>query len=131
MVGTPAGAGGDDPLTRSIIGGAIAVHRALGPGLLESAYHRCLVRELTDLGHRVESEVELPLTYKGERIDCGYRIDLIVDRGAIIELKCAEAIKAIHEAQILTYMRLARISTGLLINFHVPMLHRGIKRFKL
>jgi GxxExxY protein len=131
VVGTTSVARTNDPLTRSIIGGAIEVHRALGPGLLESAYHRCLFRELSDRGHVVRSEVELPVTFKGERIDCAYRIDLLVDDAVIVELKCAEALKPIHEAQILTYLRLSRLSTGLLINFHVPVLHHGIKRFRL
>jgi GxxExxY protein len=115
-------------LTGQIIGAAIDVHRVLGPGLLESAYQACMCRELTlrDLSHR--TQVELPVHYKGVRIECGYRIDLVVNNRIVVELKSVEHLLAVHEAQLLTYLRLSGIKVGLLINFNVAILRRGILR---
>ncbi len=120
-----------DPLTRKIIGCAIEVHRALGPGLLESAYQRCLVHELASEGLSVEAELPLPVRYKEVRLDCGYRIDVLVEKTVLLELKSVDKIAAVHEAQLLTYMRLAAVGTGLLINFNVPRLVDGIRRYRL
>lgn len=120
-----------DELTGKVIGCAIEVHRNLGPGMLESAYEKSLSFELSanNLHHCVQKE--LPIKYKHIDLNCGYRIDLLVDNKLIIELKSVEKILPIHEAQLLTYMKLANISTGLLINFNVPLLKDGIKRFVL
>jgi GxxExxY protein len=118
-------------LTEKVIGCAIEVHRTLGPGLLESAYERCLVCELELSNIPFEIQVPLPLEYKGMSLDCGYRIDMLVDKRLLVELKSVEAILGIHEAQLLTYMKLARIQVGLLINFNVPILKEGLKRFIL
>ena len=120
-----------DPLTGAVIGCAIEVHRTLGPGLLESTYEQCLAREL-DLHHiSFKLQVPLPVEYKGVHLDCGYRIDLLVEDSLLLELKSVEGLRSIHQAQILTYLRLARVSTGLLINFNVEKLKNGIKRFKI
>ncbi len=118
-------------LSRVVIGAAIEVHAALGPGLLESTYQRCMRRELELRGIGYAAEVELPITYGGERLDCGYRIDLIVARCLIIEIKSVEKLMPIHEAQLLTYLRLARMSAGLLINFNVRILKLGLRRLNL
>jgi len=115
-------------LTERIIGAAIEVHRALGPGLLESAYQRCLKHELQSIGISLESEKPLPLNYKGIHLDCGYRIDLLVMGKVIVEVKSVEKLEKFHEAQLLTYLRLAGCTVGLLINFNVPVLKDGIKR---
>ena len=117
-----------DEITRRIIGAAIEVHRHLGPGLLESAYESCLVFELKQLGFAVEQQKPLPVTYKGMVLDCGYRLDLVVEDQVIIELKAVEQLTAIFEAQLLSYLRLTGKKVGLLINFHVPVLKNGIKR---
>lgn len=120
-----------DTLTQQVIGCAIDVHRGLGPGLLESAYEQCLAHELK-LNHiRFRTQQPLPITYKGIRLDCGYRLDLIVEDKLILELKSVEKLTGVHEAQILTYMKLAQIRTGLLINFNVARLVDGVKRFRL
>jgi len=115
-------------LTRDVIGAAMKVHSALGPGLLESAYEACLVYELTTRGLRVAQQVPLPVRYENVRLDAGYRIDLIVDDRLIIELKAVEQILPIHEAQLLSYLKLSGKNVGLLINFHVLRLKDGIKR---
>jgi len=115
-------------LTEAIIGAAIEVHRHLGPGLLESAYRRCLCRELALRGIRCRTEVALPLTYKGEILDCGYRIDILVEELVVIETKAVERVDKIHEAQLLTYLRLGGWKVGLIINFNVAVLKDGIKR---
>ena len=120
-----------DPLTHEIIGAAIEVHRELGPGLLESAYEQCLAFELGERDLEVERQVELPLEYKGMRLEEGYRVDLLVEQKVIVELKTVEAILPVHEAQLLSYMRLADKQVGLLMNFHVSKLRDGIKRFVL
>ena len=120
-----------DPLSNKVIGCAIEVHRELGPGSLESAYEQCLAAELSRIGIPFQVQVDLPLNYKGMQLDCGYRIDLLLDRQLIVELKSVEQLLKIHEAQILTYMRLAKVNVGLLMNFNVPVLKKGIKRFLL
>ena len=120
-----------DPLTEKVIGCAIEVHRALGPGLLESAYQQCLAHELKLRGIPFLAEHPIPVEYKGIRLDCGYRIDLLVEDRLILELKSVDAITGIHAAQLLTYMKMTGISTGLLINFNVCKLADGIQRFKL
>lgn len=118
-------------MSNKVIGCAIEVHRELGPGLLESAYEQCLAAELSRSGIPFQVQADLPVIYKGTRLDCGYRIDLLVDQRLIVELKSIEQLLKIHEAQILTYMRLAKVNVGLLMNFNVPVLKRGIKRFLL
>lgn len=118
-------------LTENIIQAAIEVHRCLGPGLLESVYEACLCHELTQRGMIFERQKQLPVTYKGFKIDAGYRIDLVVDQRVVIELKCVEKILPIHEAQLLTYLRLANLKTGLILNFFTPLLKDGIKRMVL
>jgi GxxExxY protein len=115
-------------VTEAIIGAAIEVHRTLGPGLLESAYAQCLSRELTVRGVPFEREKPLPLEYKGIRLECGYRLDLLVANSVVVEIKSVEAITPIHEAQILTYLRLGGWHIGLLINFNVTLLKQGIQR---
>jgi GxxExxY protein len=119
---------GKDPRTSLIIGAAIEVHRILGPGLLESAYEECLCHEFHLRGISFRRQVELPVEYKGIKLDCGYRVDLIVQEEVIVELKCLEKVLPIHEAQLLTYMRLTGRQVGLLINFNVPLLIQGITR---
>jgi len=120
--------GEKDPRTSAIIAAAIEVHRQLGPGLLESAYEECLCHELHLRGLAFQRQVDLPVSYKGLHLDCGYKIDLIVEQEVILELKCVEKILPIHEAQLLTYLKLAGKRVGLLINFNVPLLVQGIKR---
>jgi GxxExxY protein len=115
-------------ITEAIIGAAIEVHRALGPGLLESAYVTCLVYELRQRGYKVLQEVPLPLVYKEVKLDCGYRLDLLVNDAVIVEAKSVESLAAIHEAQLLSYLKLADCKVGLFINFNVKMLKHGIKR---
>lgn len=118
-------------LTDEIIGAAIEVHRHLGPGLLESAYEECLCRELELRGLSFERQKPLPLEYKGVRLDCGYRIDLVVESKVVLELKCTDSITPVHEAQLLTYLRLSGLKVGLLLNFHVAAIKDGIKRLVL
>lgn len=115
-------------LSNVIIGAAIDVHRELGPGLLESAYEACLKYELIQKGLRVEHQVPQPVIYKGIHLDCGYRLDLLVEDLVILELKTVESLQPIHIAQLLTYLKLKRRWLGLLINFNVPILKQGIKR---
>jgi GxxExxY protein len=117
-----------DPRTSSIIGAAIEVHRHLGPGLLESAYEECLCHELHLRGLDFRRQVELPVLYKGLNLDCGYKIDLVVQDEVVLELKSVEKLLPVHQAQLLTYMKLANKRVGLLINFNVPLLTRGIIR---
>lgn len=118
----------DKELTERIIGCAIEVHRQLGPGLLESAYGECLCYELGLQGMSFERQRPLPVEYKGIRLDCGYRMDIVVNNRVVLELKCTEKISAVHEAQLLTYLRLSSIRTGLIINFYADFLKHGIKR---
>ena len=120
-----------DELSRSVIGCAIEVHRTLEPGLLESTYRQCLAYELAHAQIPFQMEVALPVRYKDVLLDCGYRIDLVVGGTLIVETKCVETLPPIHQAQILTYMRLSKIPIGLLINFNVTKLQNGIKRFVL
>jgi GxxExxY protein len=115
-------------ITEAIIGAAIEVHRALGPGLLESSYLACLVYELRQRGFKVLEQVPLPLVYKEVKLDCGYRLDLLVNDAVIVEVKSVESLAPIHEAQLLSYLKLADCKIGLLINFNVKMLKHGIKR---
>jgi GxxExxY protein len=115
-------------LTKAIIGAAIEVHRALGPGLLESAYEECLCEELKLRGIPFERQKPLPVIYKGKQLDCGYRLDLVVANAVVLELKAIEAFAPIHDAQLLTYLRLGGWKVGLLINFNVPVLRDGIRR---
>lgn len=115
-------------LTEAIIGAAIDVHRELGPGLLESAYEACLAYELEQRGWRVEKQKALPLKYRDITLDCGYRVDLLVDERVIVEIKVLEAVQPVHRAQLLSYLRLASCRVGLLINFNVEVLTRGISR---
>jgi GxxExxY protein len=120
-----------DELSRRVIGCAIEVHRNLGPGLLESAYRQCLAHELAQNEIPFRMEVSLPIRYKEIVLNCGYRIDLLVDSNLIIELKSIDALLPIHQAQIVSYMRLAKVPIGLLISFNVLKLQNGIKRFVL
>jgi GxxExxY protein len=116
-------------LTHGIISAAIAVHHELGPGLLESPYEACLAFELMDRGLLVERQKSLPLTYRGQILDCGYRIDLLVERLVIVEVKAVERVERVHSAQVLSYLRLSGCKVGLLINFNVKWLAEdGIKR---
>ena len=118
-------------LTGEIIGCVIEVHKYLGPGLLESTYEDCLVYEIHKKGFNVEKQKPVPVIYKEIKLECGYRLDLLVENEIIIEIISVENIAPIHEAQILTYMRLARVNWGLLFNFNVTMLKNGIRRFTL
>lgn len=120
-----------EELTSRILAAAIEVHRELGPGLLESAYEKCLCREL-ELGRiPFQRQVPLPVVYKGINLDCGYDMDVVVDRKVVLELKAVETLLPIHEAQLLTYLKLGNYRVGLLINFNVPVLKDGIKRLVL
>jgi len=115
-------------ITGEIIGAAIEAHKTLGPGLLENIYEKCLCIELDTRKIPYERQKELPIKYKDAKIDCGYRIDLIISDKVIIELKACESLQPVHEAQLLTYLKLSGIKLGLLINFNVPVLKEGIKR---
>jgi len=120
-----------EELSNKIIGCAIEVHKILGPGLLESAYKECLCYEFRQKGLRFVTEKPVPIIYKGIKLDCGYRIDILVEDEIILELKAIEGILPVHEAQILTYLRFAEKKVGLLINFNVTMLKLGLRRFVL
>lgn len=117
-----------DPLTHAIIGAAIAVHKELGPGLLESIYHQCMMIELRARGIAFESQIVIPIAYRNTVLDSGLRLDLLVAGEIIVELKSVESILPVHEAQLLTYMRLARVPIGLLINLNTHLLKNGITR---
>jgi len=117
-----------DKISHRIIGAAIEVHRHLGPGLLESAYQSCLAFELKQLGLKVEEQKPLPVVYKQVKLDCGYRLDMVVEDEIIVEIKAIEKLLPIHDAQLLSYLRLAKKRVGLLMNFHVPVLKNGLKR---
>jgi len=117
-----------DPLTERIIGFAIEVHRHLGPGLLESAYEECLCHELSSDGLVFRRQVPLPVIYKSVRLDCGYRLDIVVENAVVIEIKSVERLIPIHEAQLITYLKLSGIPIGLLLNFNTPVLREGIRR---
>ena len=120
-----------ESLTSGIIGAAIEVHRELGPGLLESAYESCLCYELSRREIQFEKQVELPVQFKEVRLDCGYRMDLLVEKSVVLELKSVEEITDLHRAQLLTYMRLGQLQVGLLLNFNVPVMKDGIVRMVL
>ncbi len=115
-------------LTEKIIGCAIEVHSAIGPGLLESAYEECLCYELAQRGIKFERQVPLPISYKNVKLDCGYKMDLVVEGLIIVEIKAVERVIPVHEAQLLSYLKLYDKKIGLLLNFHVPRLRDGIKR---
>jgi GxxExxY protein len=116
-----------EELSREILGAAIEVHRELGPGLLESAYEECLCRELELREIRFQRQLELPVIDKGTRLDCGYRIDVLVEDQVLLEIKAAEALAPIHKAQLMTYLRLSQKRVGLLMNFHVVVMKDGIQ----
>ena len=118
-----------DKITENIIGAAIEIHRALGPGLLESAYQECLYFELKAKGYSVQKEISQPIVYKDIKLDHGYRIDLLVEHKIVIELKTVEKFTDVHTAQVLTYMKLGDYPIGLLLNFNTKLLKNGIKRF--
>jgi GxxExxY protein len=118
-------------LTSRIIGAAIEVHQALGPGLLESAYEECLAYEMQVRGLTFMRQVSLPVAYKGVNLDCAYRLDFLVENSVVLELKAIEALLPIHTAQVLTYLKLGGWTLGLLLNFNVPILRNGIKRLVL
>ena len=115
-------------LSSKIIGAAIEVHKALGPGLLESAYEKCLCHELKLRGLSFESQKPVPLVFKGEKLDCGYQLDIVVENTIILELKSCEQIEPIHKAQLLTYLKLTGLKLGLLLNFNMPAMRDGIVR---
>lgn len=115
-------------LTEKIIGAAIEVHKTLGPGLLESAYEGCLAHELSLAGTSFDRQVPLSVSYKSLLLDCGYRLDFLIEKMVVLELKAVEGLQPIHEAQLLTYLKLGGWPIGLLINFNVPVLKNGIKR---
>ena len=118
----------ENDISGKVIGAAIEVHKMLGPGLLESAYEECLCREMQLRGIKFKRQVLLPLKYKGAVLDCGYRLDLLVEDRVIVELKSIECLEPIHEAQMLTYLKLRNAWLGLIINFNVIMLKDGIRR---
>ena len=120
-----------DPPSRKVIGCALEVHRNLGPGLLESTYEKCLAHELTDVKISFKVQKALPVLCKGINIDCGYRVDLLIEDKLIVGLKSVEKMLGVHEAQLLTYMKLSGINLGLLINFNSKVLKDGLKRFVL
>ena len=122
---------GFDELSHRVIGCALEVHQALGPGLLESTYEQCLAHELQLAGIPFRLQAPLPVAYKGVRLDCAYRVDMLVDGRLIVEMKAVDSLAPIHEAQLLTYMKLADIKIGLLMNFNVKRLKDGIKRMVL
>ncbi len=121
----------DNELTHSIIGAAIEVHKTLGPGLLESAYEECLARELSLRNLKFERQKALPVVYKDVKLDCGYRLDFLVEGRVVVELKAVEVLAPIHDAIVLTYLRLSGCRIGLLINFHIEALTKGFRRFVL
>ncbi|MDR1594000.1 MAG: GxxExxY protein [Prevotellaceae bacterium] len=120
----------DNVLTETVIGCAIKVHRALGPGLLEHVYQECLYYKLTKEGLFAEKEKPMPVIFEEVKLDCGFRLDLVVEKSVIVECKSIKALDDVHTAQILTYLKLSDITTGLLINFNVTLLKNGIKRIK-
>src|SRR5438045_7885650 len=115
-------------ITGAIIGAAIDVHKEIGPGLLESAYQQCLEYELSQRGLNVEAERPVPVVYRGITLECGYRLDLLVENAVVVELKTVDKLVPIHEAQLMSYLKLQDLHVGLIINFHVPVLKDGIKR---
>ncbi|MBU1376306.1 MAG: GxxExxY protein [Alphaproteobacteria bacterium] len=124
--GFPAGV---EAAGRAIVDAAIKIHRVLGPGLLESAYEHCLAHELGRRGLRVRRQVALPIEFEGLRLDAGYRLDMIVDDVVVVEVKAVEALSRLHEAQILTYLRLSGLRLGYLLNFNAVQMRQGLRRF--
>jgi GxxExxY protein len=118
-------------LTEKIIGAGIEVHGALGPGLLESAYEECLSFELQDLGLKIRRQIPLPVIYKGIKLDCGYRLDIVVEETVVVELKSVEKLIPIRDAQLLTYLKISGYGIGLLMNFNTSVLKNGVKRISL
>ncbi|MHC5054725.1 MAG: GxxExxY protein [Planctomycetota bacterium] len=118
-------------VTHEIIGGAIEVHKTLGPGLLESAYEECLCHELSLRGLSFRRQIPLPVTYKGVNVDCGYRMDIVVGNDVVVELKCVDGLLAVHEAQLLTYLKLGSYKVGLLFNFNEAKMMDGFRRLVL
>jgi len=116
-------------ITQRIIGSAISVHKELGPGLLESAYEACMAYEMAEQNLKFERQKGLPITYRGCKLDCGYRIDFLVETEVVLELKAVERLEAVHEARILSYLKLSNCKVGLLINFNVKLIKNGIRRF--
>jgi len=124
------GASGDlEPVGRQVVDAAIKVHRVLGPGLLESAYEQCLAHELARRGCRVQRQVALPVVFEGLRLDAGYRLDMVINDVVLVEVKAVEALSRLHEAQILTYLRLSGMRLGYLLNFNAVQLRQGLRRF--
>jgi len=119
----------ENEFTHDVIGACMEVHKLLGPGLLESAYQECLAREMSLRSVPFEKEKPFPVEYKGVQVDCGYRVDFLVGGLVVVELKSIESVLPVHEAQVLTYMKLAGCRLGLLVNFNVPVLKDGIRRF--
>ena len=120
---------GLESIGRQVVDAAIKVHRVLGPGLLESAYEQCLSHELSLRGLRVRRQVVLPVVYEGLRLDAGYRLDMVVDDAVVVEIKAVEALSRLHEAQILTYLRLSGLRLGFLLNFNAVQMRHGLRRF--
>jgi GxxExxY protein len=120
-----------DALARRVLDAGLCVHRELGPGLLESAYEHCLAHELETRSVSSRRQVPLPLTYKGVTLDTGYRIDLLVEESLIVEIKAVETLTRLHEAQIITYLKLSRRRLGFIMNFNAPLFKEGVKRFAL
>ena len=118
----------ENKLSNTVIGCAIKIHKVLGPGLLESAYHECMYYELAKTGLKVEKEKPLPLIYEEVKLECGYRLDLLVDNKLVVEIKSVDTLLPVHLAQVLTYLKLSQCKLGLLINFNVSLLKNGIKR---
>ena len=116
---------------RASVDAALQVHKALGPGLLESAYEHCLAFEIARRGLAVQRQLALPIVYEGERLDAGYRLDLVIEGTVIIEVKSVDALAPIHDAQVLTYLKLSGLRVGLLMNFNVALFRQGLKRFVL
>lgn len=117
-----------DPISQKVLGCALEVHRTLGPGLLETIYEKALAQELTEAGLQFAAQVQLPVIYKGRDLGCGFRIDLLVENSVVVELKTVDQLAPIHDAQLLTYLKLSGHHIGLLINFNVPLLKHGVKR---
>ena len=122
---------GKDLLSEAIIGLAIEVHRQLGPGLFESSYEECLCWELRESGLSIVRQTMVPIVYKGNSLGVGYRVDIVVDKRVLMEVKAVEKLIKVHEAQVLTYLRHTRLHTGLLLNFNSPLLRDGVKRLSL
>lgn len=120
-----------DPLSNQVIGSALEVHKNLGPGLLETVYEQALGYELLQAGLKFQTQTPMPLSYKGIKLDCGFRLDFLIENKLVVELKSVEALAPVHDAQVLTYLKLTGLKTALLMNFNVPLLKNGIKRLVL